>query len=274
MAGQPGRVVIVGAGPAGMALAYLLARRGAGVTVLETHHDFARAFRGEGLQRSGIDAIRQMGLGEQFDHLPYIELGTIEMYSGGRLVVRTAAAGLGVRQTRWCRSRRCCNCWPTRPASTPPSASRSASPCATSCADNGRVVGVRASAADGPREYRADLVVGADGRHAATPQAQWAPRNLRPARGLRHPLAQGPIPRRLSRPERPCCSRGRPTAPAWPSHGRRSAPGRLRDPQRRLRRPSRPRCGGMDGGADRRVFRPTWPTISASTGRWWRAPRC
>src|SRR5206468_3205639 len=34
--------------------------------------------------------------------------------------------------------------------------------------DNGRVVGARAGAADGPREYRADLVVGADGRHAAT----------------------------------------------------------------------------------------------------------
>lgn len=34
--------------------------------------------------------------------------------------------------------------------------------------ENGRVIGVRASAADGPREYRADLVVGADGRHAAT----------------------------------------------------------------------------------------------------------
>jgi 2-polyprenyl-6-methoxyphenol hydroxylase-like FAD-dependent oxidoreductase len=34
--------------------------------------------------------------------------------------------------------------------------------------ENGRVVGVRASADDGPREYRADLVVGADGRNAAT----------------------------------------------------------------------------------------------------------
>src|SRR5437868_13835782 len=99
MAGQPGRVVIVGAGPAGMALAYLLARRGVGVTVLETHLDFARVFRGEGLQRSGIDAFRQMGLGEQFEHLPHIELGTIEMYSGGGRVVRTDAAGLGLRQT-------------------------------------------------------------------------------------------------------------------------------------------------------------------------------
>ena len=34
--------------------------------------------------------------------------------------------------------------------------------------EDGRVVGVRASATDGRREYRADLVIGADGRHAAT----------------------------------------------------------------------------------------------------------
>src|SRR5215471_6795060 len=100
MAGQPGRLVIVGAGPAGMALAYLIARRGVNVTVLETHLDFARVFRGEGLQRSGMDAFRQMGLGEQFDRLPHIELGTIEIYSEGRLVVRTDAAGFGRRQTR------------------------------------------------------------------------------------------------------------------------------------------------------------------------------
>ena len=88
MAGQPGRVVIVGAGPAGLALAYLLARRGVGVTVLETHHDFARAFRGEGLQRSGIDAFRQMGLGEPFDRLPHTAMKFVEVYSRGRRVVR------------------------------------------------------------------------------------------------------------------------------------------------------------------------------------------
>jgi 2-polyprenyl-6-methoxyphenol hydroxylase-like FAD-dependent oxidoreductase len=50
MAGKPGSLIIVGAGPAGMTLAYLLARRGVNVTVLESHHDFNRAFRGEGLQ--------------------------------------------------------------------------------------------------------------------------------------------------------------------------------------------------------------------------------
>src|SRR5947199_7756500 len=95
MTEQPGRVVIVGAGPAGMALAYLLARRGVGVTVLETHHDFARAFRGEAFQQSGIDAFRQMGLGEQFDRIPHIEVQTIELHSRGRLVFREAAANHG-----------------------------------------------------------------------------------------------------------------------------------------------------------------------------------
>jgi 2-polyprenyl-6-methoxyphenol hydroxylase-like FAD-dependent oxidoreductase len=55
-----GRVVIVGAGPAGAALAYLLARRGVRVALLERHPDFERTFRGDGLQPSGMDAFDQM----------------------------------------------------------------------------------------------------------------------------------------------------------------------------------------------------------------------
>ena len=86
------RVLIIGAGPAGMTLAYLLARRGVPVTVLETHHDFSRTFRGEGLQRSGIDAFRQMGLAEQFDRVPQIELKTIEIYFGGQQFIEGALA--------------------------------------------------------------------------------------------------------------------------------------------------------------------------------------
>jgi 2-polyprenyl-6-methoxyphenol hydroxylase-like FAD-dependent oxidoreductase len=65
MAVRTGRVLIVGAGPAERTLADLLTRRGVGVTVLETHHNFARAFRGEVLQRSGIDAFRPMGHREE-----------------------------------------------------------------------------------------------------------------------------------------------------------------------------------------------------------------
>src|SRR6516225_1851612 len=168
MAGQPGRVVIVGAGPAGLALAYLLARRGAGVTVLETHHDFARVFRGEGIQRSGIDAFRQMGLGEQFDRLPHIEARTVEVYSNGRLVVRADPAGLGRGQARLVSQPALLQLLADEAGKHPSFRLERGVTARDFLRENGRVVGVRAGAEDGPREYRADLVVGADGRHAAT----------------------------------------------------------------------------------------------------------
>src|SRR5215218_7701135 len=164
MTARPGRVVIVGAGPAGMALAYLLARRGVGVTVLEQHHDFARAFRGEGLQRSGIDAFRQMGLGEPFDRLPHSELRTIEMYSGGRLIVRTDAAAFGRRQTRVVPQPAVLRLLADEAGKHPGFRLEAGVTARDLLRENGRVVGVRAAgAAGGPREYRADLVVGADG---------------------------------------------------------------------------------------------------------------
>src|SRR5207244_1440252 len=161
MAGQPGRVVIVGAGPAGMALAYLLARRGVGVTVLETHHDFARAFRGEGVQRSGIDAFRQMGLGEQFDRLPHTEIQFIEIYSRGRRVVRADAERFGRGQLRAVSQPALLQLLADEAGKHPDFRLERGVTVRDFLRENGRVVGVRASADDGPREYRADLVVGA-----------------------------------------------------------------------------------------------------------------
>ena len=40
-------VIIVGAGPAGAALAFVLVSRGIGVKLIERQSDFAREFRGE-----------------------------------------------------------------------------------------------------------------------------------------------------------------------------------------------------------------------------------
>ena len=168
MAGQPGRVVIVGAGPAGMALAYLLARRGVGVTVLETHHDFARAFRGEGLQRSGIDAFRQMGLSEQFDRIPHVKVQSIELHSRGRLVFRDAAAKHGRAPARAVSQPALLQMLADEAGKHPSFRLERGVTVRDFLRENDRVVGVRASDDDGPREYRADLVVGADGRHAAT----------------------------------------------------------------------------------------------------------
>jgi 2-polyprenyl-6-methoxyphenol hydroxylase-like FAD-dependent oxidoreductase len=151
-----------------MTLAYLLARRGVGVTVLETHHDFARAFRGEGLQRSGIDAFRQMGLGEQFDRLPHTEMRMIEIYADGRLVVRADAEGFGRAQMRAASQPALLQLLADEAAKCPSFRLDPGVTMRDFLREDGRVVGARASADDGPREYRSDLVVAADGRHAAT----------------------------------------------------------------------------------------------------------
>lgn len=54
-------VVISGAGPAGMLLAYLLVTNGISVRVLERHTDFRREFRGEGIQPSVMRVLDQLG---------------------------------------------------------------------------------------------------------------------------------------------------------------------------------------------------------------------
>src|SRR5438094_6348429 len=88
------RIVVVGAGPAGAALAYLLARRGIAVTLLERHTDFAREFRGEALMPSGVDAFMQMGLGAALDGLPQTRINAIELFSGARHLIRVDIAAL------------------------------------------------------------------------------------------------------------------------------------------------------------------------------------
>jgi 2-polyprenyl-6-methoxyphenol hydroxylase-like FAD-dependent oxidoreductase len=87
--------LIVGAGPAGAALGYLLARRGVQVTVLEKHPDFARTFRGKGMQPSGIDAFRQMGLSDSVDRVPKATVKRMEFYLDGRLHARIGGESFG-----------------------------------------------------------------------------------------------------------------------------------------------------------------------------------
>jgi 2-polyprenyl-6-methoxyphenol hydroxylase-like FAD-dependent oxidoreductase len=160
-----GRVVIVGAGPAGAALAYLLSRRGVEVALLERHPDFARTFRGDGLQPSGIDAFDQMGLGDRLRQLPQAIINSIELYQGGRRRARIATKSLGF-----------IGCFIPQPAVLAMLTEQSRKHpsfqlhMGTAVRDmirvEGRVAGVLANGPEGSREFPADLVIGTDGRYS------------------------------------------------------------------------------------------------------------
>ncbi|HEY9889444.1 MAG TPA: FAD-dependent oxidoreductase, partial [Candidatus Obscuribacterales bacterium] len=64
------QVIIVGAGPAGVATAFLLAQRGIQVKLFEQEPTFDRVFRGEGLMPSGVAALTQMGLEDCLAAIP------------------------------------------------------------------------------------------------------------------------------------------------------------------------------------------------------------
>src|SRR6185369_10699844 len=75
------RCCVVGGGPAGMMLGFLLARAGVDVIVLEKHNDFLRDFRGDTIHPSTLELMHELGLLEgqigddaiplaDFSHLP------------------------------------------------------------------------------------------------------------------------------------------------------------------------------------------------------------
>ena len=167
------RCCIVGGGPAGMMLGFLLARSGVQVVVLEKHGDFLRDFRGDTVHPSTLTVMHELGLLEEFLRLPHhkihrfagyfgderVEIADLshlpvpapyiammpqwdfldflarhgKAFAGFTLLMRTEAHGL--------------------------------------IEEAGKVIGVRATIDGQSEEIRADLVVGADGRHSTVREA-------------------------------------------------------------------------------------------------------
>jgi 2-polyprenyl-6-methoxyphenol hydroxylase-like FAD-dependent oxidoreductase len=82
------QVVIIGAGPTGLTLAMLLAKRGIAVKLIEASRSFRRIFRGEGLMPSGLEAIAQMGLSNVVERIPHRALDAWEFYIENRPIFR------------------------------------------------------------------------------------------------------------------------------------------------------------------------------------------
>src|ERR1700759_5121057 len=72
------RCCIVGGGPAGMMLGYLLGRAGVETVVLEKHADFFRDFRGDTVHPSTLQGMDELGLIDGFLKLPDQQLQVLE----------------------------------------------------------------------------------------------------------------------------------------------------------------------------------------------------
>ncbi|MGH8324696.1 MAG: FAD-dependent monooxygenase, partial [Steroidobacteraceae bacterium] len=79
-AAQPERSAccVVGAGPSGAILALLLARQGVPVTLLESHMDFEREFRGDSLHPSVLEILDEIGLAQPLLQLPHNKMRKLE----------------------------------------------------------------------------------------------------------------------------------------------------------------------------------------------------
>ncbi|MDX5627480.1 MULTISPECIES: FAD-dependent oxidoreductase [unclassified Brenneria] len=77
---------IIGGGPAGLMLGYLLARADIPVLVLEKHADFLRDFRGDTIHPSTLEIMARLGLLEALLRLPHQRVETLVGEFNGRKI--------------------------------------------------------------------------------------------------------------------------------------------------------------------------------------------
>jgi len=163
---------IAGGGPAGMMLGLLLARSGVDVLVLEKHADFLRDFRGDTIHPSTLQVMHELGLVDELLKLPHQEAGEIRAQFGKEIVPVADFTHLPTH----CKFIALMPQWDfldflTREAARYPSFHLwMRAEVQGLIEDSGRVVGVEVMTPEGRREVRADLIVGADGRHSAVRQ--------------------------------------------------------------------------------------------------------
>jgi 2-polyprenyl-6-methoxyphenol hydroxylase-like FAD-dependent oxidoreductase len=159
---------VVGGGPAGMMLGYLLARAGVATTVLEKHGDFLRDFRGDTVHPSTLRIMDELGLLDEFLKRPHQALPVIGGWFGKEHIQLGDFRGLPPRYAfiammpQW----EFLDFISGEAKKLPAFTLRMRASATALIESGGRVAGVRGSDAEGDFEVRADCTIGCDGRHS------------------------------------------------------------------------------------------------------------
>ncbi|MCX2734139.1 FAD-dependent oxidoreductase [Saccharopolyspora sp. NFXS83] len=157
---------IVGGGPGGVVLAYLLARAGTRVTLLESRPDFRRDFRGDSLHPYTLELMQRLGLAERLLRIEHARATTFRFHTTSGTVTTAEYGGLRgpfpyvalMPQARFLD-------FLAAEAATLPGFRLMLGAKVTGVVDEGdRITGVRYRDDHGEHRLDADLVVGADGR--------------------------------------------------------------------------------------------------------------
>jgi 2-polyprenyl-6-methoxyphenol hydroxylase-like FAD-dependent oxidoreductase len=159
---------IVGGGPAGMMLGFLLARAGVNVVVLEKHADFFRDFRGDTVHPSTLELMCELGLIDEFLKLPHQKVETLTGQVGAERLTIADFRHLPTRckfialMPQW----HFLNFLAEQARRYKTFDLRMKAEATDLIEERGRIVGLGAKTPDGRIAIRADLVVGCDGRHS------------------------------------------------------------------------------------------------------------